>query len=41
MSKSLHPGSASDVYELLERSREWGRSNSETLVVENLDITVN
>ena len=37
----LHPGSASEVYELLERSRDWVHSNNATLVVEGLDVTVN
>ena len=37
----LHPDSGSEVYELLERSRDWVHSNNATLVVERLDVTVN
>lgn len=35
---ALHPGSAPEVYELLDRSKDWVRSNNATLVVENLDV---
>ena len=38
---ALHSGSASEVYELLERSRVWVQSNNATLVVEKLDVTIN
>lgn len=37
---ALHPGSAPQVYELLDRSKDWVRSNNATLVVENLDVVV-
>ncbi len=37
---ALHPDSAAEVYDVLERSREWVRSNNATLVVENLDANV-
>src|SRR5690606_8477963 len=35
---TLHPNSASEVYELLERSKDWVRSNNATLIVEKLDV---
>jgi hypothetical protein len=35
---ALHPGSAPEVYELLERSKGWVTANNASLVVEALDV---
>jgi len=37
---SLHPGSAPEVYELLERSKSWVLANHASLRVEHLDVAV-
>jgi hypothetical protein len=36
----LHPDSAPEVYELLDRSRAWVKDNNASLKVEHLDVVV-
>jgi len=36
----LHPGSAPEVYDLLERAKEWVLANNASLVIEALDVAL-
>lgn len=36
----LHPGSPSEAYDLLERSKSWVQANNVSLKVEPLDVTL-